>query len=162
MIIDQHNVKGCCCCCCCSVAKLCLTLCDPMNCRHTSLPCRSPSLWICSNSCPVSDAIQPFHPLSPSSPLALNLSASGSFPMTQFLASGGQNIGTSALASSNEFSSVQFSRSVMSDSLWPHESQHTRLPCPSLSAGVYSNSHPLNWWCHPTISSSVTLFSSCP
>ena len=50
----------------------------------------------------------------------------------------------------------------MSDSLRPHELQHTRLPCPSLSHGVCSNSCPLSWWCHPTISSSVTPFSSCP
>ena len=52
-----------------------------------------------------------------------------------------------------------FSRSVMSNSLWPHGLQHTRLPCPSLAPGACSNSCPLNWWCHPTISSSVTLFS---
>ena len=60
------------------------------------------------------------------------------------------------------FSSVQFSRSVMSDSLWPHESQHTRLPCPSPTPGVYSNSCPSSWWCHLAISSSVAPFSSCP
>ena len=50
---------------------------------------------------------------------------------------------------------VQFSRSVMSDSLWPHELQHARPPCPSPTPGVYSNSCPLSRWCHPTISSSV-------
>ena len=50
----------------------------------------------------------------------------------------------------------------MSDSLWPHELQHTRLPCPSLSSWVCLNSCPLSWWCHPIISSSVTHFSSCP
>ena len=49
----------------------------------------------------------------------------------------------------------------MSNSLWPHELQHTRLPCPSLSPGICSNSCPLSWWCHPTVSSSVTPFSSC-
>ena len=54
-----------------------------------------------------------------------------------------------------------FSHSVMSSSLWPHGLQHSRLPCPSLSPGVYSNSHPLNCWCHPTISSSDAPFSSC-
>ena len=58
--------------------------------------------------------------------------------------------------------SVQFSRSVVSDSLWPHESQHTRPPCPSPSPGVHSNSHPSSQWCHPAISSSVIPFSSCP
>ena len=50
----------------------------------------------------------------------------------------------------------------MSDSLRPHGVQHARLRCPSLSHRVCSNSCPLNWWCHPTISSSVTLFSFCP
>ena len=55
-----------------------------------------------------------------------------------------------------------FSCSVVSDSLRPHEQQHARLPCPSLSPGVCSNSCPLSWWCHPTISSSVMPFSSCP
>ena len=55
--------------------------------------------------------------------------------------------------------SVQFSSSVMSHPLWPHESQHTMPPCPSLTPGVYSNSCPLSWWCHPTISSSVLPFS---
>ena len=49
----------------------------------------------------------------------------------------------------------------MSDSLQPHESQHARPPCPSPTSGVYSNSCPFSWWCHPTISSSVIPFSSC-
>ena len=57
--------------------------------------------------------------------------------------------------------SVQFSCSVMSDSLQPHGLQHARLPCPSPGPSVYSNSCPLSWWCHPTISSSVVPFSSC-
>ena len=60
------------------------------------------------------------------------------------------------------FSSVQFSRSVVSDSLRLHESQHTRPPCPSPSPGVHSDSCPLSQWCHPAISSSVVPFSSCP
>ena len=55
--------------------------------------------------------------------------------------------------------SVQFNRSVTSDSLWTHGPQHARPLCPSPTAGVYSNSCPLNWWCHPTISSSVIPFS---
>ena len=60
-------------------------------------------------------------------------------------------------------SSLQFSRSVVSDSLWPHELQHASPPCPSPTARVYPNPCPLSWWCHPTISSSVVpLFSSCP
>ena len=57
--------------------------------------------------------------------------------------------------------SVQFSRSVMSNSLWPHESQHARPPCPSPSPGVHSDSCPSSLWCHPAISSSVVPFSSC-
>ena len=57
--------------------------------------------------------------------------------------------------------SVQFSRSVMSDSRQPHESQHTRPPCLSPTPGVYPDSCPSSRWCHPTISSSVVLFSSC-
>ena len=61
-----------------------------------------------------------------------------------------------------EKSSVQFSFSVMSDSLWPLEPQHTRLPCPSPTAKVYPNPCLLSQWCHPTISSSVVPFSSCP
>ena len=58
--------------------------------------------------------------------------------------------------------SVQFSRSVVSDSLQPHESQHTRPPCPSPTPGVHSNSRPSSQWCHPAISFSVVPFSSCP
>ena len=58
--------------------------------------------------------------------------------------------------------SVQFSCSVMSDSLQPHESQHARPPCPSPTPGVYSNSRPSYRWCHPAISSSVIPFSSSP
>ena len=57
---------------------------------------------------------------------------------------------------------VQFSRSVMSDSLRPHESQHARLPCLSPTPGVHSDSCPSSQWCHPAISSSVVPFSSCP
>ena len=60
------------------------------------------------------------------------------------------------------FSSVQFSCSVVSNSLWPHELQHATPPCPSPTPGVHSNSRPLNWWCRPTISSSGIPFSSFP
>ena len=59
------------------------------------------------------------------------------------------------------FSSVQFSCSVVSDSLRPHESQHARPPYPSPTPGVYSNPCTMSRWCHPTISSSVIPFSSC-
>ena len=61
-----------------------------------------------------------------------------------------------------QFSSVQFSRSVMSNSLRPHESQHARPPCPSPSPRVHSDSRLSSPWCHPAISSSVVPFSSCP
>ena len=59
------------------------------------------------------------------------------------------------------FIQFQFSRSVMSDSLWPHEPKHARPPCPSPTPWVYPNSHPSSRWCHPAISSSVVPFSSC-
>ena len=61
-----------------------------------------------------------------------------------------------------EFSSVQFSCSVVSDSLWTHESQHARPSCPSPTPGVHSDSPPLSQWCHPAISSLVVPFSFCP
>ena len=57
--------------------------------------------------------------------------------------------------------SVQFSRSVMTNSLWPHGLQHARPPCPLPTPRIYSNSCPLSRWCHPTISYSVVPFSSC-
>ena len=62
----------------------------------------------------------------------------------------------------HSFRSVQFSHSVMSDTLWPHEPQHARPSCPSQTPGVYPNSCPLSRWCHPTVSSSMVPFSSCP
>ena len=74
--------------------------------------------------------------------------------------------GTGEQSSSRNYSSclqsVQFSHSVVSDSLQPHELQHARPPCPSPSPGVHPNPCPLSQWCHPTISSSVAPFSSCP
>ena len=70
-----------------------------------------------------------------------------------------ENIGS--LTNPGELSSVQFSCSVVSDSLWPYELQHVRPPWPSPTTGVYSNSRPLSRWCHPAISSSVIPFSSC-
>ena len=59
------------------------------------------------------------------------------------------------------FITIQFSRSVLSNSLWPHGLQYARPSCPSPTPGVDSDSCPLNRWCHPTISSSVVPFSSC-
>ena len=61
----------------------------------------------------------------------------------------------------SRFSSVQFSSSVVSDSLQPHGLHHASLPCPSPTPRAYSYSHPSSQWCHPTISSSVIPFSSC-
>ena len=61
-----------------------------------------------------------------------------------------------------QFRSVQFSHSVMFDSLWPHEPQHARPLCPSPTPTVHPNSCPLIQWCHPTITSSAIPFSSCP
>ena len=65
------------------------------------------------------------------------------------------------LFSTVQFNSVQFSRSIVSDSFRPHESQHTRHRCPSPTPRVYPNLCPLSRWCHLTISSSVIPFSSC-
>ena len=61
-----------------------------------------------------------------------------------------------------DFLPVQFSCTVVYDSLRPHEPQHRRPPCPSPTPGVHPNPCPLSWWCHPTISSSAIPFSSCP
>ena len=63
---------------------------------------------------------------------------------------------------STDHQSVQFSHSVMSDSLQLHELQHARPPCPSPTPGIYPSSCPSRWWCHPTITSFVIPFSSCP
>ena len=67
-----------------------------------------------------------------------------------------------ALFLCHPFSSVQFSHSVLSESLQPHESQHARPPCPSPTPKVYPNPCPSSWWSHPTISSSSIPFFSCP
>ena len=70
-----------------------------------------------------------------------------------------QHVRSLKLATSSSF---QFSRSVVSDFLWPHESQHSKPPCPSPTPGVYPHSCPSSPWCHPAISSSVVPFSFCP
>ena len=79
-----------------------------------------------------------------------------------FHANGKQKKAGVAILTSDEISSVQFSHSVTSSSLRPHELQHARPPCPSPTPRVYPNSCPLSWWCHPAIWSSVVPFSSCP
>ena len=66
------------------------------------------------------------------------------------------------LPKDHPISSIQFSHSVMSDSLWSHGSQHIRPRCPSPTPGVHLNSCASSWWCHPAISSSLVPFSSCP
>ena len=76
--------------------------------------------------------------------------------------SSGHRTGKGQFSFQSQRSSVQFSHSIMSDSLQPHESQHTRPPCPSPTPGIHSDSHPSSQWCHPAISSSVVPFSSCP
>ena len=98
--------------------------------------------------------MQPSHSLLPPSTSALNLSQHHSFPVSRLYASGGQSIGVSASGL------ILFTHSVVSNSLWPHELEQARPPCPSPTPGVYSNSCPLSQWCHPTISSSVVPFSS--
>ena len=77
-----------------------------------------------------------------------------------FMPPGAKRLGFLRVSASSLFS-VQFNRSVMSDSLQPHGLKHARPPCPSSTPGVYSDSCPLSQWCHPTISSSVVPFSSC-
>ena len=72
-----------------------------------------------------------------------------------------KEFGTNHITRVPGFSSVQFSHSVMSNSLQPHGLQHAMPPCPSPTPRVYPNSCPLSQWCHPTISSSVFPFSSC-
>ena len=72
------------------------------------------------------------------------------------------NIHKTKIMASDSISSVQLSCSVMSDSLQPHESQHTRPPCPSSTPRVHPDSRPSSQWCHPAISSSGVPFSSCP
>ena len=73
----------------------------------------------------------------------------------------GKRLGHESRDPMNGFSSVQISCSVVCNSLWPHGLQHARPPCSLPTPRVYSNSCPLSQWCHPTISSSVTPFSSC-
>ena len=163
-----------------------LTLCDPMN-RSMDEPCPSPTPGVYPNSCPLSWWCHPTISSSviPFSSHLQSFPASGSFPMSQHFAWGGKSIGVSALVSvptmntqdwspsewtgwislqskglSRVFSNSQFSRSVVSDSLQPHESQHARPPCPSPTPGVHSDSPPSSQWCHPAISSSVIPFSS--
>ena len=146
-----------------SVTQSCPTLCNPMDCSTPGLPVYHQLLE--SNQTHVhwvSDAIQPSHPLSFPSPPALSLFqhqglfkwVSSSHQVAKVLEFQLQHIYI-------YISSVQFSHSVVSNSLRTHGLQHTRPPCPSPTPGPYSNSCPLSRWCHPTISSSVVPYSSC-
>ena len=91
-------------------------------------------------------------------------SLQGQFPVSSIRGRKGMRTASSRklVWDGSRVSSVQFSRSVVSDSLRPHELQHARPPCPSPTPGVHSDSRPLGRWCHPAISSSVVPFSSCP
>ena len=91
----------------------------------------------------------------PSNPFLLD-----SYLLTILSSSQRKPVSTLPIAEDNN--SVQFSHSVMSDSLQPHELQHTRPPCPLPTPRVHSDSHPSSRWCHPAISSLVIPFSSCP
>ena len=176
---------------CCSIMSESL---PPHGLQHAKFPCPSLSLGVCSNSGPLSSwchrtisfSVAPFSSCLQSFP------GSGSLPVSQLFASGGQSAGTSASSSVLSvniqswfplgltalisllskglsrvlfsywlFNLVQYSHSVMSNSLQPHGLQHARLPCPSPTPRAYSNSCPLSQWCHPTISSSVIPFASC-
>ena len=89
------------------------------------------------------------------------IAKTGKQPKWHWQMSGWRRCGT-YMQGNIQFSSVQFSRSVVSDSLRPHESQHARPPCPSRTPRVHSDSRPSSQWCHPDILSSVVPFSSCP
>ena len=112
----------------------------PHGLQHTRLPCPSPSPGVCSNSCPWSWWC---HPTISSSVTSVYYIWFHWILLYIFNKDG---------------NTWRWSRSVVSDSLQHHELQHIKLPCPSLSPGVCSNSYPLSWWCHPTISSSVVPF----
>ena len=151
---------------------------QPHGLQHTRLSCPSLSPGVRSNSSLLS---QWCHPTISSSVTLFSscpqsFPASSSFLMSWLFASGGQSIGASASPSvlpmniqgwfllGNlpwKFSSVQFSRLVVSDSLQSHEPQHARPPCPSPAPEIYSNSGLLSRWCHPAILSCVIPLSSC-
>ena len=142
---------------------------------YARLPCPSPSSSVCSNLCPLSQWCNPT--ISSSivlfSACSQSFPALRSFPMSWLFISSSQRFRD--LASSSVFlmniydwfplgltqPSVQFSRSVVSNSLRPHEPQHARPSFPLPTPRAYPNSCPLSWWNHLTISSPVVPFSSC-
>ena len=141
---------------------------QPYELQHTRLSCLSPTPGAVQTHVHwIGDAFQPSHPLL--FPSAFNLSQHQD--LFQWVSSLHQVAKVLELQLQHqsfqwifrifsEVSSVQFSHSVMSDSLWPHESQHARPPCPSPTPRVHSNSCPSSRWCHPAISSSVVPVSS--
>ena len=126
------------------VTQLCAALCDPMNCGlsgssvHGILQVRTLE-WVAIPFSRISSQLRGW---------TLVSHIAGRF--------------FTIWATREDLSSVQFSRSVMSDSLWPYESQHARPPCPSPTPRVHPDSRPSSQWCHPAISSSIIPFSSCP
>ena len=143
-------------CCCCSLLQSCPTLCDPWP-----AACQA-SLSITISQCFLK--IMSKESMINSNHLILChslLFLPSIFPRIRiFLSELAVRIRWSKY-SNFSISSVQFSRSVVSDSLWPHELQHARPPCPSPTPRVYPNLCLLSRWCHPAISSSVVPFSSC-
>ena len=147
----------------------------PRELQHAKLPGLSLSPGVCSNSCvlswwcylTISTSATPFSSCPQSFP------SSESFPVSWLFASGGQSIGASASAADIPMNQYQhqFSLSVISASLWPHELQFTRPPCPSPTPGLYLNSCSLSQWCHltilchpllllPSILPNITVFSN--
>ena len=137
------------------------TLWDPMDCSTPGFPVHHQlPEFTQTHIHQVDDAIQPFHPLSSHSPPAFNLSQhQGLLKWVPLLSTWNYHNIVNWLYSI--IKSVQFSRSVMPNSLWPHWLQHARLPCPSPIPRTCLNSCPLSQWHPPTISSSVITFSSC-
>ena len=131
---------------CCLFAKTCMTLCNPMN---YSMP---------------GSSVHGFFQARILEWVAISLSRGSSLPRDgiHIFCLGRWILYHWAMREAFIFSSVQFSRSVVSDSLRSHEPQHTLPLCPSLTSGFHPNPCPISWWCHPTISSSVVPFSSCP
>ena len=102
------------------------------------------------------------YPISAASPHPLPIPSPGCFFFFFLATPSGSRILVPWTRDQTPAVEVQFSHSVMSNSLWPHEPQDSRPPCPSPTPRVYPNSCPLSEWCHPTISSSVVPYSSCP
>ena len=141
----------------------------PRGLQHARLPCPSLSPRVCTNSCPLIWWCYLSNPLRPPFSFAFKLSqhhglfqcGSTSYRLAKVLELQLQHQSFQWIFRI-DFISVQFSRSVVFNSLRPHKPQHARPPYPSPTARVYSNPCPLSQWCLPTILSSVIPFSSCP